>query len=62
MFQRNWLHLFCHEGGGIKFHQNVGSYSTALYQACSTSHVVHATLAKFGLHAVNMKFNTQNEE
>jgi hypothetical protein len=33
-----------------------------LDQACSTFYVVQANLAKFGLHAGNMKFNTQNEE
>jgi hypothetical protein len=33
-----------------------------LKQASSTTYEVRATLAKFGLHAGNMKFNTQNEE
>ena len=33
----------------------------ALDQNCSTFHVVRATSAKFGLHASDMKFNTQNE-
>jgi hypothetical protein len=32
-----------------------------LGQARSTSYAVRATSAKFGLHASNMKFNTQNE-
>jgi hypothetical protein len=31
-------------------------------QAWSTSYVVRATPAKFGLHAGNVKFNTQNEK
>jgi hypothetical protein len=31
-------------------------------QARTTFHVVRTTLAKFGLHAGNMKFDTQNEE
>jgi hypothetical protein len=34
----------------------------ALDQACSTFYVVRAASAKFGLHAGNMKFNTQNEK
>jgi hypothetical protein len=61
MFQRNWLHLFCREGRDIKFHKNVGPYSTALHQAHSTSDVLWETLAKSGLHPVNMKFNTHSE-
>jgi hypothetical protein len=31
-------------------------------QACSPFYVVRATSAEFGLHAGNMKFNTQKEE
>jgi hypothetical protein len=33
-----------------------------LGQARSTFRVVRATLAKFGLHAGNMKLDSQNEE
>lgn len=33
-----------------------------LEQAGSTFYVVRATLVKFGLHASNKKYNTQNEE
>jgi hypothetical protein len=34
--------------------------SQALIQACSTSYAVRETLAKFGLQAGNMQFNTNN--
>lgn len=33
-----------------------------LDQACSTFHVMRVASAKFGLHARNVKFSTQNEE
>ena len=33
-----------------------------LHQACSTFYVVRAISTKFGLHAGNMNYNTQNEE
>jgi hypothetical protein len=36
--------------------------SVSLEQARSTFYVVQATSAKFGLHAGDMKFSTQNEE
>jgi hypothetical protein len=42
--------------------QNINTPTDTLDQACPTYFVVWATLAKFGLHAGNMKFNTQNEE
>jgi len=31
-------------------------------QACSSFYAVQATSARFGLHAGNMQFNTQNEK
>jgi hypothetical protein len=36
--------------------------NTPIKQACTTFYVVPASSAKFGLHAGNMKFDTQNEE
>jgi hypothetical protein len=33
-----------------------------LNKACSTYFVVQAASEKYGLHAGNMKFNTQNKE
>jgi len=35
---------------------------TAPKLACSNFHVVRGTLAKFSLHAGNLKFNTHNED
>jgi hypothetical protein len=61
----------------IKWKEAIGNYFKLLHRnfpagmekthenfrsACSTFYVVRATLAKFGLYAGNMKFNTHNEE
>ena len=56
--------VFCH-GFIVMFPQGVSVISLCLQyllgKACSTFYVMQATLAKFCLHAGNMKIITQNE-
>ena len=47
--------------GLIWFLDEVRGVKNILLQACSAFYVVRSASAKFGLHAGNMKFHTQNE-
>jgi len=47
-----------HENNGSDFFRD----KAGLYRSCSTCYVGRAKSVKFGLHADNMKFSTQNEE
>lgn len=47
--------------GLIRFLDEVRGVKNILLQACSAFYVVRSASAKFGLHAGNMKFHTQNE-
>jgi hypothetical protein len=61
----NSLHIFIFsvgwDGSAVTHFHVYGTIAwEPVEEACSTFYVVQAILAKFGMHASNMKFNTQN--